>query len=71
MRFNSHQPTLKVRLLPNGGIAIFAALRGINDKTDMLEVEIHPGEIFGGHTYEDWYRVGNGPGFVSADWLDV
>ncbi len=34
-----------------------------------LYLQLHHGETFGGHTYDEWQTIADGRGRVSADWL--
>lgn len=57
---------LYVRQQANG-LAISAYLA---DEGQFV-VEIVPGEPFGGRIFEEWERIANNQGYISADWLDV
>lgn len=42
-------------------------LRGMGD----IAVYLSNGESFGGRSFAEWASLANGPGEVSADWLEV
>ncbi len=53
------------------GLLIRSCIPEQDDIAGDIAIELHRGESFGGHTFDEWALIASGAGSVSADWLEV